>query len=338
MRKISEETSNNIMALLSQGLSLRETAERVGVGYGTVQKVRNQHPQPHQLSKKGRPKKLTDQNKRHCVRSITSGRMGTATSVARKLQEDLGVSVSRITVSRALKEAGMSSAEKVEKPRLSVENVKARFSFAERHKDWTIDDWKRVIWSDESRINRFCSDGRSWYWARDGVSQQEGHVKQKMKYGGGSIMIWGCMTWYGTGYMCKIEGRMDQHLYKSILEDELMKTIEYYQLDPSRCIFQQDNDPKHRSKSVQQWITDQSFEVLEWPPQSPDLNPIEHLWSHLKRQLNTYESVPKGMLELWERVECEWNKIDPEVCMNLIKTMPRRIDAVLQAKGRWTKY
>ena len=118
---------------------------------------------------------------------------------------------------------------------------------------------------------------------------------------------------------------MDRHLYRSILEDELNGTIDWYKMDANQIIFQQDNDSKHRAKSVQTWLDAQPFEVLEWPAQSPDLNPIEHLWAHLKRRLNEYGQPPKGMQELWERVEAEWNKIDKETCINLIKSMPNRI-------------
>ena len=75
-----------------------------------------------------------------------------------------------------------------------------------------------------------------------------------------------------------------------------------------------------------------------WPAQSPDLNPIEHLWTHLKKKLAEYEQPPKEILELWERAEAEWNKIDKEVCQNLIESMPRRIEAVIGAKGGYTKY
>jgi hypothetical protein len=78
--------------------------------------------------------------------------------------------------------------------------------------------------------------------------------------------------------------------------------------------------------------------VLEWPAQSPDLNPIEHLWIHLKKKLAEYETEPNGMLELWERVQAEWNKIPKEVCMGLIESMPRHIAALLKAKGGYTKY
>ena len=65
------------------------------------------------------------------------------------------------------------------------------------------------------------------------------------------------------------------------------------------------------------------MEVLLWPAQSPDLNPIEHLWNHLKRKLAEYEVSPQGILELWERVQEECGKIKPEVCQGLIESMPR---------------
>ena len=80
------------------------------------------------------------------------------------------------------------------------------------------------------------------------------------------------------------------------------------------------------------------MEVLTWPAQSPDLNPIEHLWAHLKRKLQGYETAPKGILEFWERVQVEWEKIESSVCQELVESMPRRVEAVLKAKGGYTKY
>ena len=159
-----------------------------------------------------------------------------------------------------------------------------------------------------------------------------------MKFGGGSLMMWGCMTAQGVDFACKIDGGMDATLYKNILQDEFLQTLEFYKMNRDSIIFKQDNDPKHTSKIARKCFEDNRIELLEWPAQSPDLNPIEHLWQHLKRQLATYESEPVSMHELWERVEKEWEKIPVEVCINLIESMPRRVAAVLKAKGGHTKY
>lgn len=210
--------------------------------------------------------------------------------------------------------------------------------FAERHLDWTVDDWKCVIYSDETKINRFGSDGHQWAWKKPGEPLSDRMVKPSLKFGGGSIMIWGCMLWEGVGYATRIEGKMDAQLYTSILEDELQKTMEYYDKEVGDVIFQQDNDPKHTSKMARKWFEDHGYEVLKWPAQSPDVNPIEHLWDYLKNRLQEYEEPPKGVLELWERVQVEWEKIPAEVCQNLIESMPRRIAALCKAKGGYIKY
>ena len=101
---------------------------------------------------------------------------------------------------------------------------------------------------------------------------------------------------------------------------------------------QQDNDPKHTSNLAQKWFKDNNIDLMEWPAQSPDINPIEHLWELLKRRLIKYEEPLKGVYELWDRVAEEWNKITPEDYQNLIESLPRRLEAVYKAKGGHTKY
>src|SRR5204862_37088 len=147
----------------------------------------------------------------------------------------------------------------------------------------------------------------------------------------------------------KIDGKMDADLYCKILEDELQVTLEYYDKSPSDIIFQQDNDSKHTSEKAQTWFKNHGFQLLQWPAQSPDLNPIEHLWTHIKRSLENVKGLPIGcemVFSLSHVVNCrglpmiimgiplqftiiiiiqeEWDKIKPGVCQNLIESMPKR--------------
>jgi len=152
------------------------------------------------------------------------------------------------------------------------------------------------------------------------------------------------MTWHGPGYLVRIDGGLDGELYAKILREDLPATLKDYHIDHRRFIFQQDNDSKHtcgkaRAQLAKMGITLESGRYLgPWPAQSPDLNPIEHLLEHVKRKLGQYPEGPKGMEKLWERMAREWYNIPKEVCQDLISSMPRRIKAVIDAKGGYTSY
>jgi len=229
----------------------------------------------------------------------------------------------------------MRAVVKKKKPLLKKRHRKERMDFALAHQYWTLEDWKKVVWSDETKINRLGSDGRKWVWKKAGEGLSDRLVEGTLKFGGGSLMVWGCMLWDGVGYACKIDGRMDGDLYLKILEEDLQESIRYFGKSKGDV---KDNDPKHTCKKAQSWFQDNGFRVLPWPAQSPDLNPIEHLWDHLKRKLGKYERAPSEIEELWERVQKEWNKIDADVCQRLIESMPGRFEAVLRAKDCHTKY
>ena len=338
MRRIPENTRRGIVALIDEGLSSRGAAAQLGVGHATVDRVRAQ-ARPHlQKSRGGRPAKLTPTDKRWLVRTVTSGEADTAPQLARQLRDITNVECNPQTVRRALKEAGLSGVVKKKRPRLKPDHIAKRRQFARRYRDWTKEDWKRVVWSDETKINRVGPDGQMWAWKRRGEPLTARLVSPTVKYGGGGVMVWGCMSAQGVGHACRIDGGLDAELYTHVLSDELLGTLSYHGLEKDEIIFQQDNAPAHTAKITSEWFASHEIEVLPWPPQSPDLNPIEHLWAHLKRKLAAYSTEPDSMHELWGRVEAEWEKIPAQVCVNLIESMPARVAAVLKAKGGYTKY
>ena len=100
-----------------------------------------------------------------------------------------------------------------------------------------MEDWKKVISSDETEINRLGSDGHKWAWKRAGERLNDRLLEGTLKSGGGSLMMWGCMTWERVGFASKIDARVDGDLYLQILKDELQQTPEYYGLNPPDIIF-----------------------------------------------------------------------------------------------------
>lgn len=337
-KPISLEAQSEIEKLYKRGHSIREIAQKIGVSKSTVWKYQNTSTEDVEKKTKTRPKLIKDGDWRIVTRALKTGDLETANDIKSILRNQLEINVSTRTIRRKLQDSGFRAKEKVKKPKFSQKNIKERYSFAKRYKDWTIEDWKRVIWSDETKINRFQSDGKAWCWKHKDESLKPHHVKQTVKHGGGNIMIWGCMTWNGVGFMCKINETMNQKIYAEILQGELLDTINHFKLNPKEIYFQHDNDPKHTARSVKDWLLSQDFETIEWPSQSPDLNPIEHLWVEVKRKLRQLPEPPKGICDLWEHVQDIWNEIRPETCQNLIESMPNRIKAVLKAKGRWTRY
>ncbi|SYW85652.1 putative transposase [Ustilago hordei] len=223
--------------------------------------------------------------------------------------------------------------------KLLKRHYKASFKFANEHKDMTVEDWKNVVWSDEMKINFFGPDGKQFCWIKN-ASFNSKLVRLMVKFGSGSIMIWGCMTWEGVGGMCLVLGSMNSDQYIDILNDKLLKTISDLQLQHAytNIMFQQDNDPKHMSKKTITWLESNSIKVMQWPVQLLDLNLIEHLWHHLKMRLSQYSMIAKSRGELLKRCEAEWTAITPETCRMLIVSMPDHIKVVLKAKGGNTKY
>ena len=204
MRPLPVDTNQRVLLHLQQGLSDRQVAKLCKVSRPTIRRIREKNFPNLSKSRGGRPPALSPQDKRFCVRAITSGKLETATAVVKELQEELKIEISDRTIRRTLQEAGLEAVGKRNRPKLSAKNIKARLEFARRHKHWTVEDWKRVIWFDETKINRSCSGGRSWCWKGDRESCKPHHVKQTVKHGGGSVMIWGCMTAEGPGFMYRV--------------------------------------------------------------------------------------------------------------------------------------
>jgi hypothetical protein len=160
-----------------------------------------------------------------------------------------------------------------------------------------------------------------------------------VKFGGGKIQVWGCFSWYGAGPLYHIKGTMTGKSYREILKRHMapyMKDVEgKLGVEP---IFQQDLDPKHTSAVAMKYLTNKEFTVLDWVAQSPDMNPIENAWKHLKDAIFVRADKATCLQDVFDIVKEEWEKLSLDYFQKLIKSMPNRVEALYQARGRSTKY
>ncbi len=156
-----------------------------------------------------------------------------------------------------------------------------------------------------------------------------------MKHGDGNIMLWGCFSAKGPGRLICVKERMNGAMYREILSENLLTSARALKMKRG-WVFQHDNDPKHTARATKEWLRKQHFKVLEWPSQSPDLNPIENLWRELK--VRVAQRQPQNITAQEEICMEEWAKIPATVCENLVKTYRKRLTSVIANKGYITKY
>ncbi len=148
-------------------------------------------------------------------------------------------------------------------------------------------------------------------------------------------LIWAAMSSAGVGSLCFLKSTVNAAIYQEILEHFMLPSADKLYGDAD-FIFQQDMAPAHTAKGTKSWFNDHGVTVLDWPANSPDLNPIENLWGIVKRKMR--DTRPNNADELKATVKETWASIPPQQCHKLITSMPRRIEAVIKAKGASTKY
>ncbi len=234
---------------------------------------------------------------------------------------EAGVKASRATTHRRVEEFGYSCRQR-------------RLTWAKEKKNWTVAQWSKVLFSDESKFCiLFWNQGRR-VWRKGGEAHSTSCLKSSVKFPQ-SVMIWGTMSSAGVGPLCFFKTNITAPVYQDILEHFMLPSADQLFKDAD-FIFQQDLAPAHTTKSTKSWLNDHGVGVLDWPANSPDLNPIDNLWGIVKRKIRNKR--PKNPDELKATVKETWASIPPQQCHKLITSMPRRIEAVIKAKGAPTKY
>ena len=323
----------DVIRLYKDGFSEREIQLETHIPKSTIHDIitkYNKYGTVMRLSSSDRPKALNEEDMKFLVESVEKDPKKSSIKLTLELNEKRDKVVSDRTVRNALNEYGFNCRVPRRLPLLSSKNISNRLRIANRWSNVPLNQWDRVLFSDETKINLFSSDGRINVWRKEGEALLSKNSTPTVKHGNGSVMVWGCMSSSGVGKLVFIDGIMDQYAYKRILCENIQPSKEILGLDDD-FIFQHDNDPKHTSNYVKEFFKNPRINTLEWPSQSPDLNPIEHLWDHMKREVR--KASPKTKKELREKIVEIWNDISPDICRKLVHTMPKRIEEIVRAKG-----
>lgn len=333
-REISLQVRKLVIEDRKNGLSLGKIAEKYSISKTGVQKICDKFETSHQitnLSGRGRKRATTQREDALIVRQ-TKLKSNISSS---EIKDQLNLTVCTKTIRRRLHEKGLSSRVSIKKPMITLKNKKKRFDFAKKYVDMPLSFWKKVVWSDESKFELVGKKKRRRVWRKVGEALLDRHTTKTVKFGGGSIMVWGCFSWSGVGNLHKIDGIMDARHYIRILSTNLPQSVEKMGI-ADQYIFQQDNDPKHTAGVTKQYFERKTINVLEWPPQSADLNPIENLWAALDSKV-----PPSGRTSqqtFYESLLAAWHELKPDLLNKLVESMNQRLSAVIKARGGNTKY
>lgn len=336
-QELSKDLKDLIIKLYKESNSQRQIARIVNKSSATVQKIiekYNFEGSTKNRPRSGRPKVFTSQEERIIVRKVKANPKKSAPKIQSEIEREVGKSCNPETIRRVLHNAGYHGRIIRKKPFISQVNRQKRVNFAKEHINQSESFWNTVIFSDETKINIHGSDGRDKVWRKANSEFEPKNMTGTVKHGGGSVLVWGCMAASGVGRLVFIDGIMDKYLYLNILKNNLKESATQLGLNDS-FIFQQDNDPKHTALIVKEWLLYHTKQ-LKTPPQSPDLNPIEHLCDHIGRQIRKREV--KGRTELKNIIMEEWSKIPSSVTQHLVDSMRSRLQEVIKSKGYPTKY
>lgn len=338
-RQLSAALCNRIVGMRQAGSSQGQIARTYRITQGAVSKILKRHretglttPRP----RSGRPKKTTERHDRYLLRLCRNGRTRPSSQLRADWMRFTNVPVTTRLVNYRLLNAGYLARRPVRKPLLQQRHRQARLAWARGHLNWRVGHWEHVVFSDESRFLLYRQDGRIRVRRQAHEALLDECVLPRVQAGGGGVTIWGAFHNAGKSELHVLDGNMDQHQYIRVLDTKLLPFARGH--FEANFVFQDDNAPAHRARRVAEFLENEDVEHMDWPAMSPDMNPIENLWSDLSRALNQVDNQPTNVAQLTQAVIDCWRNIPDQKLSTLVSSMPRRVRALYNARGGHTKY
>ena len=336
--QLSDSDKKVALRLKKVGFTPTEIGKSLGFHRSTISRFFKRFETTNDVARvkgSGRPRISTEKQDKTLERLSLKDRFESCSSLKTKWMRATCVSASARTVNRRLLDADLPARKPRKKP-LKTETIKEkRLRFAQKYARWTIDDWKRVVFSDESWFQLFENGRRQFVRRRSGEAFLPLCVLQTVKHPE-KVMVFGAISPSSKSKLVFIDGKVNAEKYQQILKEGKIRSFMKNHSHRSP-LFMEDGAPGHRAASTKTWHAKNGINLLpDWPGNSPDLNPIENLWSEMKNRLRDERPTSKaGIKKVCQKV---WKNIGVDYLEKLYESMPRRIQAVIDAEGGHTKY
>ena len=336
-KELTEANRAQIKILSEEGYSQQQIACRLKVSQSSVSKTLKRIKELSSFSSRsrtGRPRINSHQSDRFIHRFSTINPFASSSEIKANLPDEVRQPSTRTIRRRLANEFGLKAYKAAKKPLLTKKNLKDRRNFCAKYRFWSKLDWRKCLFSDETKVCQFSSN----FPTVRRPPNKRFSAKYTVKKVRSSInaMVWGAISAQGPSklYILPKNETINAPKYMELVKEQLpvaMATL-------NTNILQQDGAPCHSAKLIKTWFDNSPYKLLTpWPGNSPDLNPIENCWAVMKRKLSklhvsSYEQLITKICDVWQA------EITPEFCKNLVESMPKRIEACEENKGGITKY
>ncbi|KMQ82797.1 dna-mediated transposase [Lasius niger] len=333
-------TKGRTIGMLECGRSQTEVSQVLNVSQCAISKLWKRFQITGNVARRpvpGRPKVTTARQDRYLTITARRQRKISASELSSALTTATGVRVSRQTVYRRLDKVGLYARRPSVCVPLTSAQKRARLQWSLEHRQWSEQQWRNVMFSDESRFCLETDSRRTTIWRERGTRFYEKNITEKHRFAKQGVMVW-------AGIM--LGGRTDLHIFdkgsitgKRYRDEVLEPTVRLFRgAVGHEFIFMDDNATPHRAALVDDFLESEDIQRMQWPANSPDLNPIEHVWDMLGRGIAAFCPPPSSIPELKTALLQVWETLSTELIITLIESMKNRCAACVAARGGHTPY
>ncbi|KAL0164294.1 hypothetical protein M9458_003174, partial [Cirrhinus mrigala] len=222
-KEIQEQMRTKVIEIYQSGKGYKAISKALGLQRTTVRAIIHKwqkHGTVVNLPRSGRPTKITPRAQRQLIREATKDPRTTSKELQASLAS-IKVSVHDSTIRKRLGKNGLHGRFPRRKPLLSKKNIKARLNFAKKHLNDCQDFWENTLWTDKTKVELFGRRVSRYIWRKSNTAFQKKNIIPTVKYGGGSVMVWGCFAASGPGRLAVIDGTMNSTVYQKILKENV---------------------------------------------------------------------------------------------------------------------